>query len=356
MVTSASKPAAARGWRQSTTAPVVVVTGPESLLADRAVDLAVAAARARHQPVEVSQLDAAGYEAGDLAVLASPSLFEEHRLIVVRGLGEASDAAITDALDYLRDPQDDVVLVLQHGGGPKARKLLDTAKATAGAVWVDCPAMKRDAELASFVGGEFADARRTISSRGAQALVDAFGSDVRELASACAALISDLDGDIDVEQVPAYHERVEATGFEVADAVVARDRGAALLQLRRALDVGVDPIPLVAAVAMKLRSLAKVASASGRGPQLARDLGMAPWMVDNARRDLRRWNPVDLRDAIVAVAEVDVALKGGVMVGGQSRGRSEDHVYMLEQLVLRVTHPAERRPTGNSSGMLPARR
>lgn len=337
---STSRTATPRGWRQSTAGPVVVVTGPESLLADRAVDGAVAAVRAQHTEVEVSQLDAVGYEAGALAVLASPSLFEEHRVIVLRGMAEATDAAITEALDYLADPQDDVVLVLQHGGGPKGRKLLDTAKATPGAVWVDCAAIKRDAELLSFVSGEFGDVRRTISSRGAQALVDAFGSDVRELASACAALVADVEGDVDVGQVRDYHGgRAEATGFEVADAVVARDRGRALLQLRRALDTGVDPIPVVAAVAMKLRSMAKVASASERGPQVAKELGMAPWMVDNARRDLRRWTPRDLGDAIVAVAEVDVALKGGVMVGGLSRGRSEDHVYTLEQFVLRVTLP-----------------
>ncbi len=340
MATSGSKVATARGWRQATCAPVVLVTGPESLLADRAVDGAVAASRSQHEHVEVSQLDAVAYESGALAVLASPSLFEESRVIVLRGMAEASDAAIIDALDYLTDPQDDVVLVLQHGGGPKGRKLIDTAKATPGAVWVDCPALKKDAELLSFVSGEFADARRKISSQGARALVDAYGSDVRELASACSALLSDVEGDVDLEHVKDHHGgRAEATGFEVADAVVARDRGKALLQLRRALDTGVDPIPLVAAVAMKLRGMAKVAAASGRGPQVAKELGMAPWMVDNARRDLRRWNPQDLGDAIVAVAGVDVALKGGVMVGGLSRGRSEDNVYTLEQFVLRVTLP-----------------
>lgn len=325
-------------WRQATPAPVVVITGPEGLLADRALERVVAQARQQRSQVEVSRLDASVYEAGALAVLASPSLFEEHRVVVLWSVSEAQDAAITECLAYLDDPQDDVILVLQHGGGPKARKLLDTAKAAAGAVWVDCPALKKDAELLSFVGSEFADARRRISSRGAQMLVDALGSDLRELSSACAQLLSDVESDIDVEHVQRYHGgRSEASGFEVADAVVVRDCGRALLVLRRALDTGVDPIPLVAAIAMKLRSLAKVSAATGRGPEVARDLGMAPWMVDNARRDLRFWTPAALRDAVIAIAEVDVALKGGVMVGGSSRGRSEDHVYTLEKLVLRVT-------------------
>ncbi len=325
-------------WRQAAAAPVVVVTGPEGLLADRAVERVLASARQQHAELEVSRLDSSVYEAGALAVLASPSLFEEHRVVVLSCLAEAQDAAVVECLAYLEDPADDVILVLQHGGGPKGRKLLEAAKAVDGALWVDCPAMKKDAELMAFVGSEFADARRQISARGAQMLVDALGSDLRELASACSQLLADVDQDVDVEHVKRYHGgRSEASGFEVADAVVARDCGRALLVLRRALDTGVDPIPLLAAIAMKLRQIAKVSAAVGRGPEVARELGMAPWMVDNARRDLRAWTPADLRDAVIAIAEVDVALKGGVMVGGFSRGRSEDHVYTLEKLVLRVT-------------------
>jgi len=325
-------------WRQARSAPVVVVTGPELLLADRAVGRVISAARSQGE-VEVSDLDSAAYEGGALAVLASPSLFEERRLVVLRGLSEATEAAATDVLAYLQDPQDDVVLVLQHSGGPRAKKLVDTAKAVPGAVWVDCPAVKNDSDRLSFVAAEFADARRRISTKAAQGLVDAVGSDLPELAAVCSALLDDVEGDVDVEQVRTVtNGRAEATGFEVADAIVARDTGRSLLLLRQALDTGVDPIPLVAAIAMKLRGMAKVA-ASGRGSGNAKELGMAPWMIDRARSDLRHWRAPELADAIMAIAEVDVALKGGVDVGRTNRGRSTDHVYTLERLVLRVTTP-----------------
>ncbi len=316
---------------------MVVVTGPELLLADRAVGRVVHAARADGE-VEVSDLDGSVYEGGALAVLASPSLFEERRLVVLRGLSEATEAAATDVLAYLQEPQDDVVLVLQHSGGPRAKKIVDTAKAVPGRVWVDCPAVKNDTDRLAFVAAEFADARRRISTRAAQGLVDALGSDLPELAAVCSALLDDVEGDVDVEQVRSLTQgRAEATGFEVADAVVARDTGRSLLLLRQALDTGVDSIPLVAAIAMKLRGMAKVA-ASGRGGN-AKELGMAPWMIDRARSDLRHWRAPDLADAIMAIAEVDVALKGGVDVGRTNRGRSTDHVYTLERLVLRITTP-----------------
>lgn len=285
----------------------------------------------------MSDIDARDYAPGALSVLVSPSLFEERRVVVLRNLQDAGDDAVTETLEYLPAPEPDVVLVLQHAGGPRARKLLDAARATAG-VLVDCPPVKSDVERLAFVGKEFSDARRRVQERAAQALVDAFGSDLRELASACAQLMSDTVGDVDEAQVSRYYGgRAEATGFEVADAVVARRTDDALLQLRRALDSGVDPIPLVAVMAMKLRSMAKVAAARGRGPDVARELGMAPWMVDRARRDLTSWTPADLSDAIISLAAADTALKGGVLRGGVPRGRSEDDVYTLERLVLRVT-------------------
>lgn len=289
--------------------------------------------------MEVSDLDAREYPPGALSVLVSPSLFEEHRLVVLRNLQDGTDDAVGDVLAYLAEPVEDVVLVMQHAGGVRARKLLDAARSRAGVV-VDCPAVKNDAERLTFVQREFAAAGRTISDRAAQALVDAFGSDLRELASACAQLVADSVGAVDLAQVDRYYGgRAEASGFEVADAVVARRPEDALLQLRRAIDSGVDPIPLVAVIAMKLRAMAKVATAGGRGGEVARELGMAPWMVDKARRDLRAWSPGTLAAAIIGLAEADCALKGGTLRGGVAKGRSADHVFTIEQLVLRITRP-----------------
>ncbi len=326
----------ARPWKQAKAAPVVLITGPESLFVDRATASVLAQVRAEHGEVEATRIEAVSYEPGTLTRLASPSLFEERRVITMVGLAEANEAAVTEVLAYLADPQDDVVLIVCHGGGVRAKKVVDAAKKVAG-VWIDCPALKRDTELLGLVADEFTRAGRKISSKAAQLLVDAFGSDVRELASSCAQLLADVVGDVDVEHVRRYYGgRAEASGFEVADAVVARDAGRALLTLRQALDSGVDPIPMLAAIAMKLRALAKVSVAQGPGGQVAKELGMPPWMVDQAKRQLRAWTPEALANAIVDVAAADVAMKGGVEVGGQVRGRTEDPVYTMERVVLRA--------------------
>ena len=173
---------------------------------------------------------------------------------------------------------------------------------------------------------EFRRARRKADAGAVQALVEAVGKDVRELASACQQLVDDTTGVIDAEVVERYHGgRVEATGFKVADAAVAGQTGEALRLLRHAVNVGVDPVPIVAVLAQQLRQLAKVGGAGrGRSADLARDLGMAPWQVDKARRSLQGWTGEGLGRSIQAVAAADFEVKGG--------GR--DPVYAVERAIL----------------------
>ena len=111
-----------------------------------------------------------------------------------------------------------------------------------------------------------------------------------------------------------YHGgKVEATGFRVADAAIAGNSGEALRLLRHAIATGVDPVPIVAVLAQQLRQLVRVGFAGrGRSADVARDLGMAPWQVDKARRALSGWDSEALARSIQAAAQ---------RAGGAARGR-----------------------------------
>lgn len=318
-------------WDQAEPAPLVLVTGSEGLLAERAVDRVIARAREADADVEVTRLDAAGYEAGRLRVATCASLFGEPRVVVLGGLESASDAALADLVAYAAAPEPDVVVVATHGGGNRGRPALDALRA-AGASLVACEAIKRDADKEDFVAAEFGRARRRAEGPAVRALVQACGADLRELAAACQQLISDTTGLVSADVVARYHGgRVEATGFAVADAAVGGRAGDAVALLRHALATGTDPVPLVAALAARLRLLAKVAAARGRGMSPA-DLGLAPWQVDRARRELAGWRPEALADALMAVAAADAEVKGG--------GR--DPVFAVERAVLRIAAAAAR--------------
>lgn len=311
---------------------MVLISGPEELLAERAAERLVARVRERDPDVEVVRVDAAQYVAGELAVLTSPSLFAEGKVVLVEGVERAGDALLLDAEAYLAAPVPDVVVVLRHAGGMRGKRLLDAARAAA-VPTVACETVKSDADKAAFVQDELARAGRRADARGVRALVDAVGSDLRELAAACAQLVADTTGLIGEEAVQRYHGgRVEATGFQVADAAVAGDPGRAVALLRHALATGLDPVPVVAALAARLRTLAKVGAVRGRGAAAARELGMAPWQVDRAAADLRRWTPEGLATAISAVAQADAEVKG--------EGR--DARFAVERAVLRVASAVDR--------------
>lgn len=333
----AARPAPARATAARTTtwdavepAPLILVLGPEDLLAERAVDRVIEQARAADPEVEVTRLEASAYQAGRLQVVASPSLFGEARVVVVEDLHAGTDEAMSDVVAYLADPAPDVLLVVRHSGVVRGRKALDAVRA-AGALVVACDAIKRDADKTAFVQDELRRAHRRAEPAAVRALVEACGSDLRELAAACQQVVADTTGAITAEVVGRYHGgRVEATGFRVADAAAAGNAGEAVALLRHALSTGSDPVPLVAALASKLRILAKVGAARGQGLDPVRDLGLASWQVDRARRELRGWSPESLAAAIIAVAQADAEVKGA--------GR--DAVFAVERAVLRVAQAA----------------
>jgi len=313
-------------------APVVLVSGAEDLLGERAVDRLVGLARERDAQVEVTRIDGAAYGPGELVLATSPSLFAEDRVVVVEGVEKATDELILEATAYVAAPQEDVVLILRHGGGQRGKRLLDAVRA-AGLPVAACEPIKRDADKVAFVTQELRRAHRRMEPRAVRALVDAVGSDLRELAAACSQLVADTTGVIGVEVVERYYGgRIEATGFRVADAAVDGAAGEAVALLRHAFATGVDPVPLVAALAMRLRVLAKVSAVRGRGPGAERELNLAPWQVDRSRKELQRWTPEGLAQAISAVAQADAEVKGA----------SRDPRFAVERAVLRIAEAVRR--------------
>lgn len=316
-------------WDTVELAPLVLVQGAEGLLVERAVQRLTVLAREQNPEIELTELEAATYGAGMLHVATSPSLFAESSLVIVRGAEATTDDLITDVLTYLSSPTDDAVVIIEHRGGQRGKKMLDAIRAS-GAPVATCEPIKKDSDKAAFVAAEFRGQRRRADAGAIRALVEAVGSDLRELAAACAQLGSDTTGTITEQVVTKYYGgRVEATGFRVADAAIAGQRAQAVALVRHALATGLDPVPIVAVLALKLRTLAKVAAMRGRGAS-ARDLGLAPWQVDRARKDLQNWTPEGLATAITAVADADAEVKGA--------GR--DPLFAVERAILRICDAA----------------
>lgn len=319
-------------FRQAEPAPLVLLTGSDDYQASRAFQRIRELARAKDPELQVTRFEASSYQLGELLLAASPSLFGGGSLIEFHGLESMNEDAQRDLTAYVAAPDPDVVVVAAHGGGQRGKGLLDALKKAA--TVIDCSPLKRDAEKADFVHAEFKAARRRISAEAASALVAAVGSDLAELGAACRQLLEDSEDGVDVETVRAYFGgRVEATGFAVADAAMAGRGAQAVSLLRHALATGVEPVPLVAALAMKIRQSARVAGVGASSGELASRWKMAPWQVQQAQEAARRFRPEDLAECVRLMAQTDALVKG--------EGR--DPHYAVERAVVSVSRLAARR-------------
>jgi DNA polymerase-3 subunit delta len=292
-------------------AAMVLVFGDEELLVSRAIEAVIRAARESDPAAEVTDNTGAAVEAAALYELLSPSLFGGRRVIVIRAAQDLRAPVIEGLATLLAAPDPEITVVIHHTGVAKGKAVLDLARKL-DAHRIVCAKVTRPEERLDFVRTEVRRAGATITPDAAANLLDAVGSDLRELATVSAQLASDSGGRIDADTVAEYHRgRAEVSGFAVADLVVAGDGAKALEALRWALSVGVPEVVIADAIADGVRSVAKVwAAGRGNPNELAPVLGMPPWKVRRAQSQARGWDDAGLRRALVTVAELNADVKG----------------------------------------------
>ncbi len=314
--------------RAGTPGPLLLIVGDEPLLVDRAVAAAMAAARKADPEVERRESAATDLSPIEFSDLVAPSLFAEPRVVVIRQAHESSKEIAAAITEYAVNPVEGVVLVVQHNGGVRNKPLADGLR-KAGAAVMTCNKITKPAERVEFVRHEIRSAGGTTTPDAVAAIVDAVGSDLRELAAAASQLVADTGGLVDESAVRRYHRgRAEVNGFAVADLAVAGDVPAALEALRWAIGVGVAPVLIADALADGIRTVAKVAGARpGNGFALAAELGMPPWKIDRARTAARHWTEAGLARGMEIVANVN----------GDVKGLAVDVDYALEKAVIELS-------------------
>ena len=304
-----------------------LLLGGEGALADRAMKKI--SAQLMDEKAEVTTLLAGEVIPGDIADALAPSLFSERRALILKDLQDLDDECKDEITRYLENVDSTTTVIFIHKGGVKGKALLDAIKKAKPEI-IACDALKKEAEKEQFVKELFLDSGRKATPGAIKALVGALGSDLRELQQAVSQLSLDApSGAIDEEIIDTFHKgRVETTGFDVADATLDCELPTALVCLRSALETGTDPVMVTSAIASSLRNLAKV-SGTNRGAksfELAGELGMAPWQIDKARRQLAGWTPRGIAAAVEAVAKADADVKGA----------SSDPIFALEKALATI--------------------
>lgn len=305
-----------------------LVLGDEELLVERAVADVLRSARQRAgtADVPVSRMRAGDVGAYELAELLSPSLFAEERIVVLGAAAEAGKDAAAVIESAAADLPAGTVLVVVHSGGGRAKSLANQLRSM-GAQVHPCARITKVSERADFIRSEFASLRVKVDDETVTALLDAVGSDVRELASACSQLVADTGGAVDAAAVRRYHSgKAEVRGFDIADKAVAGHVAGAAEALRWAMMRGEPLVVLADALAEAVHTIGRVGPQSGDPYRLAAQLGMPPWRVQKAQKQARRWSRDTVATAMRLVAELNANVKGAVA----------DADYALESAVRQV--------------------
>ena len=331
-----------------TTARITLAIGAETVLVDRAVRAAMTAARSEDPSVQRSVIRAADESAAhELREAAAPNLFGEGGVVIVEGIDGADDGMARALREVIADLPENIHLVVTHPGGNKGKALLDDLRA-AGAEQVDCQVVKKGRATVEFLNREFSARRRKVTPDAVTALYDAIGQDLGLLAGAVSQLVSDVDANpITADDVHHYFAGVaDVSGFTIADAVWERRYAEAMRTLRQAMlsaDAGRVGPSTVSSLAGGLRTLVRVGGMPPGASEgdVAREAGVPPWKVKALRRQWSRWSGDQRRlaAAVVALADADGAMKGGVREG--SSLDTEQKLLALEILVARTAAPRD---------------
>lgn len=291
-------------WNQAVPFALVTVHGPEQYLASRAIARIRTELRSRHPELEVTEIHDGEYTPGLLLQAASPSLFGEPKLVLITGVGEGLAA---DLEAYLKEPNPDCTIVVRLPNLVGHNGKFKSGFAKAG-LNVACEELKRDADKLDFIRGEFSSTATACDPQAAKLLLQAFGNDLGELGAACNQLGSMGKQKITTEDVETtFGGRVETNAFKIADAAMSGNAAEAIRLFRHGFATGIDPVPLTAALAMRIRQLARLFNDRNAN---AAALGMAPWQVDKARKELSGWSEAELIELVQLVAKTDADVKG----------------------------------------------
>lgn len=305
-----------------------LVLGDEELLVERAVASVLRQARtaAGTADVPVSRMRAGEVSVNELAELLSPSLFADERVVVLESAAEAGKDAVALIQDAAADLPAGTVLIVVHSGGGRAKAMAEHLKKL-GAQVHPCARITKPAERADFVRREFKALRVKVGDDAVTAVLDAIGSDIRELAAACSQLVADTGGNVDAAAVRRYHSgKAEVKGFDIADKAVVGDVAGAAEALRWAMTAGEPHVVLADALAEAVHTIARVGPLTGNHFQLAGELGMPPWRVQKAQKQARRWSRESVAEALRVVAALNADVKGA----------AADADYALESAVRKV--------------------
>jgi DNA polymerase III subunit delta len=315
--------------------PAYLLTGSDRPKIGRAL----ARLRDHFEPNAVETMSALERTADEaVAECNAMGLFGGARLVIVEAVEKwkADDAKAVAA--YIADPTPGAVLALVAGELRKDSALLK-AVAKGGEV-LAYDVAKRD--LPRWVGEQFKRLGTKADAATSRALVELVGEDLEELSSEVQKLATWAAS----EQVTEDHVQLLAAGraetsiFALTDAWGRRDVAAVLDACESLLERGQGSrsselpriVGMLASHVDRVRSCRAAAEEGVRAREVATQWRKSPYYVEKLFAQAENFSLDELRDAVVRLAELDHALKGGSRLAGDLE---------LQRALVELTRPRE---------------
>jgi DNA polymerase-3 subunit delta len=316
--------------------PVYLITGGDRPKIQRA--LRRLRERIGQDAVELlSATDAAGADA--VAACNSMGLLGGGRRLVIVEEVERWKAPDTKAIvAYLSSPAPETVLALV-AAELKKDSALGKACAKAGDMLVYDVAKRR---LPEWVGKQFAERNVAVDADAARLLVEIVGEDPEELASEIDKISTWAAGAPvgapEIEQLAAGCAQIP--GYDLTDAWGRRDLAAVLTACQRLLERSGDPVSrtvpsligLLVGHVGRVRDCQLLAEEGLSAREAAARLKRHPFYVEKLFSQGHNYGPDELREAVVRLAELDHAVKGGSRLAVDLE---------LERALIDITRPRE---------------
>lgn len=252
---------------------------------------------------------------GILNACATVPFASERRLVIIARAERLKKDAQASLADYLADPVDTTVLMLQATTLAKTSRLYKAMAKVGKAAIIDCAMPKRD-KLERMVRDMAPAHGITIAPDAAKLLVQLVGEDTVHIDNELAKLSMAHVGS-DAVSVHEVEEQVagvtEAKPWEFVDAFAARDLKGCL-RLRQRMP-SASSHALLGMCTNRLRELvcAKTLAAAGNqsSAALAQQLGSVDWKVRNHFAHARRFDEHELIAALCSSAETERRMKSG---------------------------------------------
>ena len=269
---------------------------------------------------DATELLTAHEASGDDAVAACNSLGllgGGGRLVIVEDVDRWKAADTKSIAAYLASPAPDTVLALVASELKKDSALAKACAKVGDLLVYDVPKRR----MADWVAKQFGERGVSVDAEAARLLIEVVGEDPEELASEVDKIATWSGGEPvgtrEIELLAAGC--AEVPGYELTDAWGRRDLPGALGSCQTLLERSGDPVSrtvpmligmLVAHVG-RVRDCQVFAAEGLTAREAASRLKRHPFYVEKLYVQARNYGPDELRDAVVRLAELDHAVKGG---------------------------------------------